>query len=218
MNKKSIFLLALSFIGINAASVEEQMSRIRKVELGENEVRYVASEIANNMTVDEIMREVDIHKNDFRIISYLHDALIFHWHKMGQGLEEDYAVYKERREIFHKLAHVKQLASDVAVDLFYKRFTTKMEFFEFFIRSSDISFDEDALKESYKTEVQPVLCKYIFAKKNEEQVVEELKQASSELKQEVIFNMAANCDCIKGYAKDSWQGYAAKHNIEIKKN
>lgn len=82
--------------------------------------------------------------------------------------------------------------------------------------SRDIEKDDQLAisQEEYDKNVKPFLCKGLFGDTTQEQIAEEIKQAPSSSKQALVFDLAKHCNCVE----DSWQEYAAKHNIEIKKN
>lgn len=64
----------------------------------------------------------------------------------------------------------------------------------------------------YEQEVKPFLCDCLFGKKTDEQILQEIKQAPTEVMRSVIFGKAKHC----GRIQEDYESYCKKHNIQWK--
>lgn len=202
MNKKTAFLLVLSFLLINVQSdaflsVESTLRELEALWAKRDQAvqDYIASKIAEDKTYDDLVQEIKENMNNQGVVAFLVMGLA---HRSNQDIEEQLQ-YEKKREL--------------AV-----RFFNDLNTLALIMKEQDKSNIDNMTREEYEKEVKPFLCNRLFANKTpeqiEQQVKQEMNQAQSNLMQTIIFGKAKHCDCIK----DSWEEYVVKHNIEIKTN
>lgn len=147
-------------------------------------------------------------KRDRAKIEYILSKIVAN--KSYVELDQDIEQNKDNKALFSllTLAFKYKLSSAVTNVLMYK--VSK----DPFIALAAKMYDRVKGQEEYDKNIKPFVCNHIFASTTQEQLAKEIKEAPSSSKQALVFDLAKHCNCVE----DSWQEYAAKHNIEIKTN
>lgn len=152
---------------------------------------YIGSKIAEDKSYDNLIQEIKENKGNQAVVALLVFGLAY---RSNQDIEQQSQDEKKQ---------------ELAV-----RFFKDLNTLALIMQTQGNKNSEDMTKEESDKNVKSLLCQRLFGDKTEDQVIEELKQERSGLKQTIIFGLFKNCDC----TQDNWRDYAAKHNIEIKED